>query len=178
MSGREPAPAMQSDRETRLAGDARLELRLWLRLLTCSTLIERLVRSKLRTSFDMTLPRFDFLAQLDRARDGLTMGELSDRLMVSNGNVTGLADRLAQEGLIMREVDAADRRSQRVRLTPAGKVAFDAMTPAHEAWIDQAMAGLTRTELAQLHQLLGRLKTVLHDNLRNGDDGRKHAAAD
>jgi DNA-binding MarR family transcriptional regulator len=147
-----------ADRESALGRDDKLELRLWLRLLTCTSLIERQVRARLRASFRTTLPRFDLLAQLDRAPDGLSMGELSSRLMVSNGNVTGLADALAREGLVAREADPADRRSARLRLTPAGKHAFDAMTPTHERWIDELMAGLDRTEMAQLLALLGRLK--------------------
>jgi DNA-binding MarR family transcriptional regulator len=152
------AASSLADRESALARDDKLELRLWLRLLTCTSLIERRVRARLREAFGTTLPRFDLLAQLDRAPDGLSMGGLSSRLMVSNGNVTGLADALAREGLVAREPDPADRRSSRVRLTPAGKRAFDAMTPAHEEWIDRMMAGLDRAEMAQLLALLGKLK--------------------
>ena len=147
-----------SDRESALASDDKLELRLWLRLLTCSNLIEGEVRARLRESFATTLPRFDLLAQLDRAPDGLTMGELSSRLMVSNGNVTGLTDALVREGLVSRLTDPDDRRSLRIRLTPAGKHAFDAMTPTHEQWIDQMMGGLSRAEMAHLLELLGKLK--------------------
>jgi DNA-binding MarR family transcriptional regulator len=147
-----------ADRESALGRDDKLELRLWLRLLTCTSLVERRVRARLRAEFGTTLPRFDLLAQLDRAPDGLSMSELSSRLMVSNGNVTGLADALARDGLVAREADHADRRSARLRLTAAGKRAFDAMTPVHERWIDELMAGLDRAEMAQLLALLGRLK--------------------
>jgi len=147
-----------TDRESALLSDDKLELRLWLRLLTCSNLIEGEVRARLREAFATTLPRFDLLAQLDRAADGLTMGELSSRLMVSNGNVTGLTDALVREGLVSRLPDPGDRRSLRIRLTPEGKRAFDAMTPTHEQWIDQMMAGLTRAEMAHLLELLGKLK--------------------
>ncbi len=147
-----------SDRESALVSDDKLELKLWLRLLTCSNLIEGEVRARLRETFATTLPRFDLLAQIDRAPDGLTMGELSSRLMVSNGNVTGLTDALEREGLVSRLPEPEDRRSLRIRLTPSGKRAFDAMTPTHEQWIDQMMAGLTRAEMAHLLELLGRLK--------------------
>jgi DNA-binding MarR family transcriptional regulator len=112
----------------------------------------------LREEFDVTLPRFDVLAQLDRAPEGLSMGELSDRLMVSNGNVTGLVDRLGEEGLISRTQAASDRRQSRVRLTQAGKRAFDSMTPRHERWIDDMFNGLSRSEMAQLLELLAKLK--------------------
>ncbi|MGO8914714.1 MAG: MarR family winged helix-turn-helix transcriptional regulator [Stellaceae bacterium] len=146
------------DRESALLSDDKLELKLWLRLLTCSSLIEGEVRARLRETFATTLPRFDLLAQLDRAPDGLTMGELSSRLMVSNGNVTGLTEALVREGLVSRVPEPEDRRSLRIRLTAPGKHAFDAMTPTHEQWIDQMMAGLTRTEMAHLLELLGKLK--------------------
>lgn len=146
------------DRETASQADDKLELRVWLRLLTCSTLIEREIRNALRQGFDTTLPRFDLLAQLDRAPDGLAMGELSERMMVSNGNITGLTDRLVREGLVKRSIAEHDRRSSHVRLTPAGKRAFDAMTPTHEAWVEAMMTDLNRAELQQLMQLLGRLK--------------------
>jgi DNA-binding MarR family transcriptional regulator len=152
-----PAPA-QNDRESALVRDDKLELRVWLRLLTCANLIEGHVRAGLRETFSITLPRFDLLAQLDRAPDGLTMGELSDRLMVSNGNITGLVDRLVTEGLIARAPSPSDRRRSRVKLTPAGKRAFDAMTPVHERWVDDLLAGLSRTEMADLLALLAKLK--------------------
>lgn len=146
------------DRESALVSDDKLELKLWLRLLTCSNLIEGEVRARLREAFATTLPRFDLLAQLDRAPDGLTMGELSSRLMVSNGNVTGLTDALEGEGLVSRAPEPNDRRSLRIRLTAAGKRAFDAMTPTHEQWIDQMVGGLSRAEMAHLLELLGKLK--------------------
>ena len=149
------------DRESALASDTKLELKVWLRLLTCTTLIEREVRQNLREGFDTTIARFDLLSQLDRAPKGLTMGELSSRLMVTNGNVTGLTDALVREGLVSRAPEPGDRRSLRIRLTSDGKQVFDAMTPVHERWIDRLMAGLTRAEMAHLLALLGRLKRSL-----------------
>jgi DNA-binding MarR family transcriptional regulator len=146
------------DRESALLSGDKLELKLWLRLLTCSSLIEAEVRARLRETFATSLPRFDLLAQLDRAPVGLTMGELSSRLMVSNGNVTGLTDALVREGLVSREPEPEDRRSLRIRLTETGKRSFDAMTPTHEQWIDRMMAGLSRAEMAHLLELLGKLK--------------------
>ena len=137
------------------------ELRLWLRLLACTSLIEREVRARMRRQFAMTLPRFDVLAQLDRHADGLSMGALSDRLMVSAGNITGLIDRLAAEGLVERESRPGDRRTVHVRLTAKGKQSFDAMTPTHHAWIADLLAGLDRRDRQTLHELLGRLKTSL-----------------
>ncbi|MBM3573348.1 MAG: MarR family transcriptional regulator [Alphaproteobacteria bacterium] len=154
----QPGPEAASDYETALRSADAMELRVWLRLLTCANMIERRVRQKLRDRYAITLPRFDLLAQLDRASDGLTLGEISRRLMVSNGNVTGLIERLVAEGLIDRQPSPEDRRIQIVRLTRGGKAAFDAMTPEHRDWVRTAMAGLDRRELAQLLELLGRLK--------------------
>ncbi|MCZ6586497.1 MAG: MarR family transcriptional regulator [Alphaproteobacteria bacterium] len=154
-------PIQRGDFETSLSGDDGLDLRVWLRLLTCSTLIERRVRQRLREQFDITLPRFDLLAQLDRAPDGLTMGALSRRLMVSNGNVTGLIDRLVAEDLVERQPAPGDRRAQLVRLTQDGKRAFDRMTPAHAAWIRELFASLDRKAQITLFESLAELKTSL-----------------
>lgn len=143
------------------APDGRRSLRLWLRLLTCSTAIEQRVAARLRDEFDSTLPRFDMLSALDRASDaGLTMGEVSRMLMVTNGNVTGLAARLKADGLI-EAMSGADRRVQRVRLTSAGKTRFAAMARAHERWIEALFADLTETEAEDLTRLLDRAKRSL-----------------
>ena len=158
------------DYESALTNDDRLDLRIWLRLLTCTNLIERRVRQNLRRSFGFTLPRFDLLAQLDRAEGGLTMGALSARLMVSNGNVTGLIDRLVAEGLVERKTAPEDRRAQRVRLTVAGKTAFDAMTPEHMRWVHEMLDGLAREDMKALYALLGKLKHSLAREEANGAD--------
>jgi len=138
-----------------------LELKLWLRLLACSTLIEKRVRSNFRREFGVTLPRFDLMAQLDRAPEGLTMGELSNRLMVSAGNITGLIDRLVGEGLVSREPSPSDRRAQHVRLTAEGKTQFDRMTPAHAEWVRQMLRDGNRKNMKQIFELLGDLKVTL-----------------
>jgi len=145
----------------RLREETQDALRLWLRLLSTTNLIERRVRSGLRARFDTTLPRFDLLAQLDHAPEGLTMGALSRRMMVTNGNVTGLVARLIREGLVERRVDAADRRSAKVRLTAAGRRAFAAMAPVHAGWIDAVFDGLGAAERGQLAALLARVKKNL-----------------
>lgn len=152
-------PAHASDRESAAGRDDRLELRLWLRLLTCSTLVERRMRAMLREQFETTLPRFDMLAQLDRTPEGMTMGELSARLMVSNGNITGLVDRLVEEGAIKRVPSQTDRRSSRVSLTQDGRKLFAVMSTAHARWIDDLFAGIGREDKARVYDLLGKLKT-------------------
>ena len=149
----------RQDRESAARADDHRALRLWLRLLTCSQLIERHVRSRLRSRFRTTLPRFDLMAQLERHPAGLKMNELSRRLMVTGGNVTGIVDQLVREGLVERSADA-DRRAFRVRLTRAGERAFGEMARAHEQWIAELLAGLTRREHVDLFRLLARLKQV------------------
>lgn len=147
------------DRERGHENSAHLQLRAWLRLLTCANLVEARVRNGLRETWDITLPRFDLLSQLHRAgADGLTMGDLSRAMMVSAGNVTGLVEALVGEGLIRRTTSAADRRQARVRLTPAGRRGFEAMLPEHERWIDEAFAALDPAELKRLLDLLAKLK--------------------
>ena len=146
------------DLEARAHAEHPDELRLWLRLLTCTQLIERQVRTDLREEWGTTLPRFDLMAQLEREPEGLRMNELSRRLMVTGGNVTGITDQLEAEGLVERVPVEGDRRAFHVRLTPAGRQQFQAMAQAHEQWIVDAFAGLTSAEIRTLHQLLGRVK--------------------
>ena len=158
------ATLLDSPLPDRLGGapDGKRSLRLWLRLLTCSTRIEQTVSQRLRDEFGSTLPRFDMLSALDRAgAAGLTMGEVSRMLMVSNGNVTGLGARLRADGLI-EAVAGADRRVQRVRLTAAGQARFAVMARAHERWIEALFAGLTGVEADDLTRLLELTKQSLH----------------
>ena len=154
--------AVPLDAETKVAerpADHEAELRLWLRLLTCTTLIEGEVRRRLRDEFDVTLPRFDLIAQLDKAPNGMTLGELSQRMMVSNGNVTGLAERLVDQGLLDRRAAPNDRRAQIVNLTADGRRAFRAMARAHENWIAEIFGGLEPKEVETLMTLLAKTKT-------------------
>ena len=134
------------------------DLRLWLRLLTCANLVEALVRTRLRVQFGATLPRFDLMAQLEKAPDGLTLGELSRRMMVSNGNVTGLVERLEQARQVARTPHPTDRRAFRVRLTEGGRRAFLAMAEAHQGWIKEAFAGLPPEDRPVLMAALARMK--------------------
>ena len=137
------------------------ELRLWLRLLTCTQLIEQTIRSKLRSEFETTLPRFDLMAQLERSPAGLMMNELSRRMMVTRGNITGITDQLVSEGLVERVEVPDDKRSWRVRLTKKGRNAFIGLAIEHERWIVGAFAGLDKNDVAELHTLLGRVKENL-----------------
>jgi DNA-binding MarR family transcriptional regulator len=165
------SPAVPLDAETKVAerpADHEAELRLWLRLLTCTTLIEGQIRSRLRSTFDVTLPRFDLMAQLDKAPNGMTLGELSQRMMVSNGNVTGLVERLSEQGLIERRPSPNDRRAQIVTLTAEGRKTFRAMARTHEGWIAEIFGDLSPTDIETLMKLLARTKTSARKAIGGG----------
>jgi len=150
------------DKEARLIGTSRAEhpqaLRLWLRLLTCTHLVETRIRGALRDQFEMTLPRFDLMAQLERAPEGLKMNDLSRRMMVTGGNVTGITDQLVQEDLVERVLVPGDRRAYRVRLTPRGRTQFASMARAHEAWVVDAFGIFSERDIDTLYRLLGKVK--------------------
>jgi DNA-binding MarR family transcriptional regulator len=149
------------DLETRATKDDHQALRLWLRLLSCNVRIENQVRGRLRRDFKTTLPRFDLMAQLERNPAGLRMNEISKRLMVSGGNVTGITDQLEKEGLVIRTLDANDRRVITVKLTDTGFKRFREMASQHEHWIVELLDGLTREEKQTMFVLLRKLKTHL-----------------
>ena len=152
------------DLEARAHSEHPQELRLWLRMLTCTQQVERQIRARLRTQFATTLPRFDLMAQLERVPAGLKMRELSARLMVTGGNVTGITDQLVAEGLVERVDVEGDRRAYRVRLTARGRAQFRAMARQHEQWIVEAFAGLGARDIGTLHKLLGKVKQHTQHN--------------
>jgi DNA-binding MarR family transcriptional regulator len=154
--------------EARASKEDHQSLRLWLRLLSCSTEIETEIRRRLRGNFDMSLARFDYMAQLHRYPDGLTMRMLSRHLMVTGGNVTGLTDELENEGFVVREASAEDRRSYLVKLTPVGRTRFEQIASVHEGWVVELFAGLKASERGELNELLGRLRVHLAKAL-NGE---------
>ena len=163
--------AIPLDAETKVAerpDDHKTELRLWLRLLTCTTLIETEVRRRLRDNFDITLPRFDLLAQLERSPNGMTLGELSQRMMVSNGNITGLVDRLVAQDLISRKAAPNDRRVQIVKLTAEGRRFFRTMARANAHWIGELFGDLTESDIEALMRLLAKTKTGARKVVGNG----------
>jgi len=162
------------DHESRVDDGDHLALRLWLRLLSCTNRIEAPLRSRLRERFGGSLPRFDLMAQLDRHPGGLKMGELSQRLMVTGGNVTGLTDRLVAEGLVERHDDPGDRRAYTVRLTPEGRRQFRTMAREHQRWVAGLFEGLDAGTQAELYRLLGTLKQALP--AAAGPEPRRRAA--
>jgi DNA-binding MarR family transcriptional regulator len=147
-----------ADAETRIHDDHHLSVRLWLRMLACTNRIESLVRQNLQAKFATTLPRFDLMAQLERAPQGLKMSELSQRMMVTGGNVTGITDGLEKEGLVVREVDSTDRRVFRVKLSAEGQRQFRRMASEHEQWVVELFEGVSMKHKNQLVELLGELK--------------------
>lgn len=136
---------------------AKDRLRLWLRLLKITRGIESQLRENLRSEFGSTLPRFDVLAALSRYDAGLKMSHLSGVLRVSNGNVTGIVDRLVQDGLVIRVPVQGDRRAWLVRLTQKGREDFAAQATAHEAWIDAMLKEITAQEAVQIGERLDTL---------------------
>ena len=149
------------DLETRATKDDHQALRLWLRLLSCNVRIENHIRGRLRQDFETTLPRFDLMAHLERYPDGLHMNEISKRLMVSGGNVTGITDQLEREGWVVRTLDPSDRRAVTVKLTETGLKRFREMAVQHEQWVIELLEGLTRDEKQSILGLLRKLKTHL-----------------
>ncbi|MGZ5200199.1 MAG: MarR family winged helix-turn-helix transcriptional regulator [Ramlibacter sp.] len=149
------------DLASRLTHDHHQSLKLWLRMLSCTVRIENEIRGRLRETFGITLPRFDLMAQLERYPDGLRMGELSRRMMVTGGNVTGITDLLEKEGLVVRVPDQHDRRAYAVKLTEAGRSAFAGMAVVHERWIEELLHDIPPADKATLIALLSKLKQGL-----------------
>ncbi len=164
------------DYESGVDASDRMELRVWLRLITCFNLLDGAVRRRLHHDHATTLPRFDVLAQLDRASGPMSMGELSRRLMVTNANITGLIDRLAREGLVERRPAPRDRRRHMVELTADGTRLFAAMADDHRVWLRDMTAGLARAEMAELFGLLGRLKQSILRSHDDDDEGEETKA--
>ena len=156
--------AQELGHEARAGSGDHAALRLWLRMLACTTQIETEIRRRLRERFGISLARFDYMAQLYRFKDGMKMSELSQLLMVTGGNVTGLTDELAREGVVVRASDPADRRAWIVRLSAKGRRSFEAMAREHEAWILELFAGLDAAAVQQLHAQLGQLRVHLVRN--------------
>jgi DNA-binding MarR family transcriptional regulator len=154
------------DLASRLTREHHQSLKLWLRMLSCTVRIENEIRSRLRASFGITLPRFDLMAQLERHPDGLRMGELSKRMMVTGGNVTGITDQLEREQLVARVPDPNDRRAYAVKLTEGGRRAFARMAAVHEGWIEELLKDIPGEDKGRLIELLSQMKGRL-----NGLDG-------
>lgn len=163
------------DIESRLTHDHHQPLKLWLRMLSCTVLIETEIRTRLRNEFGITLPRFDLMAQLERHPQGLRMGELSKRMMVTGGNVTGIAEQLVQEKLVVRVPDASDRRAYSVKLTAAGRRAFARMAASHEEWIAELLGGVSSKDKGKLIELLSQIKQHLNEPPAGGRDQADHA---
>jgi DNA-binding MarR family transcriptional regulator len=163
------------DIESRLTHDHHQPLKLWLRMLSCTVRIETEIRTRLRNEFGITLPRFDLMAQLERHPEGLRMGELSKRMMVTGGNVTGIAEQLVQEKLVVRVPDARDGRAYSVKLTAAGRRAFSRMAAAHEEWITELLGGVSSHDKGKLIELLSQIKQHLNEPPVDDRDQADHA---
>jgi DNA-binding MarR family transcriptional regulator len=161
-NGSDHANHVVLDLETRAQKGDHQALRLWLRLLSCTVRIENKIRLRLRREFNTTLPRFDLMAQLERSASGLRMSEISKRLMVSGGNVTGITDQLEREGLVTRTACPGDRRAVSVKLTETGLKRFREMAAHHEMWIIELLGGLSRDEKETVINELWKVKTHIN----------------
>ena len=146
------------DLETRVRDDDHSALRLWLKLLSTSQLIENNIRELLRLEFDFTLPRFDLMAQLQRHPEGLSMSSLAELMMVSGGNVTNIVKQLEKDGFVNRVAQEKDNRSFIVTLSELGLQRFEKMMLAHEGWVISLMDGLEPDELQSLMENIDKLK--------------------
>jgi len=144
--------------EARSAVSDHAALKLWLRMLACTTQMESEIRRRLRVRFDTSLPRFDYLAQLYRASGGLRMKDLSSHLMVSGANVTAITDELERDGLVVRSSSPTDRRSWILNMTPKGREQFEVMAKEHKQWVLELFACLDAPTLAQMYRQLGGLR--------------------
>ncbi|MET3132144.1 DNA-binding MarR family transcriptional regulator [Oxalobacteraceae bacterium GrIS 1.11] len=156
------------DLASRLTQDHHQSLKLWLRMLSCTVMMEDEIRSRLRSTFDITLPRFDLMAQLERHPDGLRMGELSRRMMVTGGNITGITRQLELEQLVSRVPDAKDRRVYSVKLTEAGRKAFAEMAAVHENWVAELLHGVLPQDKTRMIDLLSHMKRQLYEVKNKG----------
>jgi len=146
-----PAPAAAAaHKDSGATIERKARLRLWIRLLRASRFIEGVTREQFKAQFNMTLPRFDVMAALYRKPDGMLMSEIARFLIVSNGNVTGIVDRLVSEGFVARSQRNGDRRTSFITLTRRGRAAFAAMAAAHEYWIDELLGGVSTRDAEQL----------------------------
>jgi len=143
--------------------ESKAKLKLWLRLLRATNKVSQVLRQRVRREYHTTMPRFDVMAALARSPDGLKMSELSRLLMVSNGNVTGVVDRLVEDGLLARGHSPHDRRASVVRLTETGRAAFGQMAAEHEEWVDELFASLDRETIDDLTRHLDRLNASLRE---------------
>ncbi|MCF6197281.1 MAG: MarR family transcriptional regulator [Emcibacter sp.] len=147
-------PPAEDDSDTRKLG-------LWLRLITNTNIIEKEIRNLFRSEFKVTLPRFDLMSALYREPGGLTMGELSRKLLVSNGNVTGIVERLQKEGLVKRWSLPTDRRIYSVGLTPKGRTDFKVMADRHKEWVADILSDLNEDDVLPMIALLDNLREAL-----------------
>ncbi len=161
--------AQELGHEARLQAGDHAALKLWLRMLSCTTQIEAEIRRRLRGEFDTSLARFDYMAQLYRYKDGLKMRDLSRHLMVTGGNVTGLTDELEREGMVTRESSPTDRRAWIVRLTPKGRKTFGAMAARHEVWMTELFGHLNDKSIQQLYTSLGNLRVNMLPSAPDAD---------
>ena len=161
--------AAELEKDINAHADGKQELRVWLRMLSTTKLISQEIRRRLRAEFGATLPQFDLLAQLDREPEGLRLGEISKRTMVTNGNITGLVERLEADGLVCRETPGDDRRVTVARLTDAGRRAFAEMAAVHETWLRELMADVDHNTFSGLARNIDQIQLSVRNHLSGAE---------
>ena len=161
--------AAELEKEVHGHADGKQELRVWLRMLSTTKLISQEIRRRLRAEFGATLPQFDLLAQLDREPEGLRLGEISKRTMVTNGNITGLVERLEADGLLYRETPGDDRRVTVARLTDEGRRAFAEMAAVHETWLREMMADVDHGTFSVLARNIDQIQLSVRNHLSEAE---------
>jgi len=155
------AQTQNTNSPSETVSDRKQTLRLWLKMLNCTNIIEKKIQNQLRSDFETTLPRFDILSALDRSKTPLSMSQLSKDLLVSNGNVTGVVNRLIQDGYISRSTPQQDRRTYFISITEAGSHEFKKMANAHAEWLEGMFCGLDNEETISILGFLQKLGTGL-----------------
>lgn len=143
-----------------------LETMLVFNLLRTHSYLGPFIDSDLRRQ-QVTAAQFNALLVLrDAGAGGLRMGEIGRRLVVTKSNVTGLVDRLEQQGLARRTA-RPDRRATCVSITDAGVALLDGIIPQHTQWLAELTRGLTPAEKRTLIGLLTKLRRLLRRRLEN-----------
>lgn len=134
-------------KDTVVPVQGQIETRLWLQLLSLHGELFASLNSVLSSEFGLSLAKFDVLAQLDRYPEGLALGQLSQNLKVSGGNVSGLVQRLLADDLISKAMSSEDRRSFIVRLTPKGAALFRKAADIHKRHLSKRLENIPPQEL-------------------------------
>lgn len=144
----------------------KIETRIWLSVLSIESNIFSKLNGALSAQFGISVAKFEFLAQIERYPDGISLSQISANLKVTSGNVSGLVRRLLADGLITKTMSLEDRRSFIAKFTPEGKELFDKANILHAETLAHCFA---EVPLSELEAALATLRS-----LSSGLQGRHH----